>query len=123
MRHRFSIATGKLALVITAAAALMLSAASFAGATPTLGSDCGAGASIVGSNSAGKVTLGATPATCTVTFTTPYANAPACSGTNETNSGNAPVPVANLTTTSTVVLNAYIPWSAGDVISYSCQSY
>lgn len=123
MRRRVSLGTSALTAVMAAAVLSMFCATSFA-ATPTLGQDCGGGATIVGSNAAGKVTLGAEPTTCTLTFTTPYANPPACGGTNETNGGsNSPVPIADKTTTTTVVLNAYTPWTAGDVISYLCVSY
>ena len=110
--------------ILAATVVLLWSAASFAG-TPTLGPDCGAGAALVGtsSDSAGKVTLGATPTTCTLTFGVPYTNAPACTGTNETSSGGNPVAVGARTTGTALVLNAYVPWSGGDVISYMCQDY
>ena len=54
-------------------------------AAPTLGPDCGAGASIVGSDLAGKVTLGTNVTTCTLTFSSTWANAPACTAVSETN--------------------------------------
>ena len=56
-------------------AVLLLSpATSFA--APSLGADCGAGASVVGSDGAGKVTLGTGVAgnTCTLTFTVTLLN-------------------------------------------------
>ena len=46
-----------LAVIITGAAALALSTAAFAG-TPSLGAGCGSGATITGSDTAGKFTLG-----------------------------------------------------------------
>jgi hypothetical protein len=123
MRYGIMSKTGALAVMMAAAAVLILSASSFAG-TPTLGSNCGSGATIVGSDTAGKVTLGAEPTTCTLTFGTAYANPPACVGTNETNGGGGnPVPISDRTTAASVVLNAYTPWTAGDVISYQCQGY
>jgi len=74
-------------------AVLLLSpATSFA--APSLGADCGAGASVVGSDGAGKVTLGTGVAgnTCTLTFTVTLLNEPACTAVNETNSGGHPGP-------------------------------
>lgn len=114
--------TGILTLAMAAAAVLLLSAPSFAG-TPTLGQDCGSGATSVGTDAVGKVTLGATPLTCTLTFGTAYNNPPACIGTNETAGGGNPVPIGSKTTTTSVVLNANVPWNAGDTISYLCQGY
>jgi hypothetical protein len=110
--------------IVAATVVMLWSAASFAG-TPTLGPDCGDGAALVGTSSdaAGKLTLGATPTTCTLTFGAPYTNAPACTGTNETNSGGTAVAVGTRTTATTIVLNAYVPWSPGDVISYMCLDY
>ncbi len=111
------------AITILAAMVLLLwSAESFAG-TPTLGPDCGAGASITGSDSAGKVTLGTSPSSCTLTFGVPYPNAPACEATNETNGGGYSLAVGTKTTVSTLDLNSSMSWSAGDVISYLCQDY
>lgn len=116
--------TMKCTAILAATVVLLWSVATFAG-TPTLGPDCGAGAALVGTSSdtAGKVTLGATPTTCTITFGVPYTNAPACTGTNETNSGGTPVAVGTRTTPAAAVLSAYVPWSGGDVISYMCLEY
>ena len=110
--------------ILAATVVLLWSVASFAG-TPTLGPDCGAGAALVGTSSdtAGKVTLGDTPSTCTLRFGVPYTNAPACTGTNETSSGGNPVAVGTRTTPATLVLSAYVPWSGGDVLSYMCLDY
>jgi hypothetical protein len=109
--------------------ALSLSAAiSFAG-TPTVGPDCGIGAAIVGSDSAGKVTIGSPdptlPATgtCNLSFGVPYTNAPSCTATNETNSGGHAVSVGVRTTTTKAEMDGMNPWAPGDVISYSCQEY
>ncbi len=88
-------------------------------AAPTLGPDCGTGASIVGSDSAGKVTIGAGGGTCTLTFSAARPNAPACTAVNETNTR----PVDATTTTTTVALGVGINIGPGDVVSYLCVSY
>ena len=109
------------AVSLMAAALLLWPGTSFA-FTPTLGPDCGAGASIVGSQCAGKVTMGA-GTTCTLTFTSPFLNAPACVATNETNGG----PIGTQSTASTVLFAAGpltgAILSSGDVVSYICMSY
>src|SRR5690242_7325034 len=98
MGRQLSSTKGVLSALLVGTAMLLWSAAAFAG-TPILGPDCGAtAASIVGSDSAGKVTLGipdpTLPATgtCTLSFSVPYTNAPACTATNETNGGGYPAP-------------------------------
>ena len=73
MRHGILNRTGMLVMAL-GAAALALSATAFAG-TPSLGAGCGGGASIVGSDTAGKVTLGTESGNCVLTFSTAYANA------------------------------------------------
>jgi hypothetical protein len=120
MRRYISGTRGTLIAVIAGAAVLVWSASSLAG-TPTLGSDCGAGAALVGTSSdeAGKVTLGTDPATCTFTFGTPYTNAPACTATDETSART----VAVSSTTAGMVLNGPYPFSGGDVVSYICVEY
>jgi len=110
---------------VAATAVLLWSTASFA-ATPTLGPDCGAGASIVGTDLAGKVELGTAPSnrsTCTLTFALPGVSAPACMAVNETNGGGYSTPIGTITTTTTVVIGGAMPWIAGDIISYICVSY
>ena len=107
---------------------LVWSAASFAG-TPTLGTDCGTTATSVGSDTAGKVTIGVPDpllpdtGTCTLTFGTPYPNAPACTAMNETNGGGYPAPAGSRTTQTTLTLGSTVDWVAGDVIAYSCLDY
>jgi len=129
MRRYLSRTRSALTALLAGAAVLCWSNASFAG-TPTLGSDCGVGAALVGTSSdaAGKVTLG-TPdptlpvtGTCTLTFGVPTTNPPACSAINETNGGNFPAPMGTRTTNTTVLLGSTgsVP---GDVISYSCADY
>lgn len=82
----------------------------------TTANSCGTtAATIVGTDVSGKITVGATAGTsCTVTFTTAWTNAPACTVTNET--------TANLlratSTTTTVILAGTMV--AGDVLAYIC---
>jgi hypothetical protein len=114
---------GTLIALIAGTVVLFWSAISFAG-TPTLGPDCGAGASIMGSDSAGKVTLGTDSSTCTLTFGVPYTNPPACTAMNETNGGvNPPRPEGAKTSATALVLGGMYPRVAGDVISYVCAEY
>jgi hypothetical protein len=112
--------TGTLAMMLTSAAALLLSATAFAG-TPSLGAGCGSGASIVGSDMAGKLTLGSESGACILTFSTAYANAPACVAMNETNGGGRAVPAGIRTTPTQLIVD--VPWSDGDTIAYICANY
>ena len=111
------------ALLFVGAAMLVWPGPSFA-ATP--GADCG-GAIIVGSDAAGKVTLGQDVATCTLTFPVPWPNAPACTAINETNGGGHPAPISTRSTKMTLVLDATaqsgVNFADGDVISYLCVGY
>jgi len=102
-----------LTTVLTGTALLLVAAGSLA-APPTLGSNCGAGATIVGSDAAGKLTLGAgasDTSRCTLTFSVAGANAPACSGVNETNGGGWATPVGTKSSPTTVVLSQNSYWS------------
>ena len=120
MQRKF-LTTGRTA-ILAATVVLWWSAASFAG-TPTLGSDCGVGAALVGtsSDSAGKLTLGDGATTCTLSFGAPYTNPPACSGMDE--SSSSPTSVGTRTTAGTLVLSAYATWGSGDSIAYMCLEY
>lgn len=129
MGRYLSRARGALIALLAGTAVVCWSASSFA-ASPTLGPDCGTGAAIVGSDSAGKVTLGApavvgTPMapTCTLAFSTAYLNPPACTAMNETNGGGAAVAQGVRTTTTALEMDQLTPWNTGDVISYMCVSY
>ncbi len=122
MLYRVMRKTGALAVMMAAVAVLILSATSFAG-TPSLGSGCGGGATIAGSDTAGKLTLGTDNTVCVLTFSTPFPNAPACVAMNETN-GGAHANVAGVkSTASTLTIDAAAPWADGDTIAYICQSY
>jgi hypothetical protein len=117
-RKRACVLTSLIALAL-----LMPCSVASAAAGPTLESDCGTGAAIVGSDSAGKVTLGDGVTSCTIDFSTQWPNPPACTAVNETNGGGNPQSVGTKTTTATVVLGGYYPWVAHDVISYICMGY
>ncbi len=108
-------------LLLMAAVLLLWPAASFA--APTLGPDCGAGASIVGNDSAGRVTMGTGMGTCTLTFGSAAANAPACMAMNETNHGGQASPVGVRSTTTTLAFDSAQSIRDGDVVSYLCVSY
>ena|SRR5712692_2636765 len=123
MRQYVSRRKSVVSALLAGTAMLLWSVASFA-ASPVLGPDCGTGAAIVGSDSAGKVTLGTGVAvTCTLGFSVPPLNPPACTATNETNGGGYAVGVGVKTTTTTMEMDGAAPWLTGDVISYSCTSY
>jgi hypothetical protein len=122
MRRKISRTGIAIPVLIAGIAILLGPAMGFAG-TPTLGADCGTGAAITGSDSAGKVTLGAGVSTCTVEFSAPGDVAPACAASNETNGGGNPVAVGTKSTTADVVLVSATPWVASDVVSYVCEGY
>ncbi len=113
-----------LAVLLAGTAVLLWSTVSFA-APPTMGANCGAAASIVGTDSAGKVKLGTGVAsTCTLTFALPSLNAPAWTAMSET---GRPAPVGTKSTTTTLVLDGRASGTAsleeGGVVSYLCVSY
>lgn len=94
------------------------------GATPIVTS-CGTNPIIVGTNSAGKVTIGTSIGnddTCIVTFRKSFPNAPACFANNESNS-NAGHRVGTITTPTTLTIKVTNSFSSGDVISYGCLGY
>ena len=122
MRHRVSATTGALTAMMAGAALLILSATSFAG-TPTLAPGCGSGATIVGSDTGGKVTLGTGNTYCILNFSGTYTNAPACVATNETNGGSHATAVGIKTSTTQLMIDAAAPWSDGDTIAYICSTY
>jgi hypothetical protein len=108
---------------LLAGATLLLSSPVAAVAAPVLGADCGTGASMVGADAAGKVTLGYNADTCTITFSVAWPNAPACTATNETNGGGRPAMVGVSTTKTALRMDPKYPWLEGDVISYLCVGY
>lgn len=99
-------------------------------ATPTLGPDCGVGATVVGSRDAGKVTIGTSPDlnVCTLTVNS-WPKVPSCAATLESGidpSGYPIVPVPYSTKSTTTQLILFYPPNASDdmrpgyVISYLC---
>jgi hypothetical protein len=106
-------------------------------AAPTLGTDCGTGASIVGSNDAGRVVIGThgpteSPYSCTVFFTGPHPNIIACSAMNQTafNStadGSRPSATGAVVATNgaSVVLGTESSYAEpivdGDTVTYICR--
>src|SRR5437016_5188443 len=95
-----------MATVVMLATLLAWSTMSVA-APPTASPDCGTGATVVGSDLAGKVTLGTRTqwSTCTLVFTVALENAPACTAMNETNSGSDPAVIGTKTTRTTLLLS------------------
>jgi hypothetical protein len=116
-RERSHFSVGLLASMVV----MLWSVAAFA--QPTLEADCGTGATIVGSDTAGKVTLGTSVTSCTLVFSSTFPNAPACAATNETENGGNPQPMGTKSTTSSVMLGGNRPINAGDVVSYICAAY
>jgi hypothetical protein len=111
-----------LSVLLTGAVLLLWPGVSFA-AAPIVGADCGSGASIEGSESAGKVTMGrGTGSNCTLTFTSPWANPPVCMAVDETNTSSGPTPAGARTTTTTVVINTS-QVADNAVVSYICVGY
>lgn len=85
------------------------------GTAPAVGGSCGTGPTIAGTDNAGKVTTGTgSPTSCTVTFATAWASAPACTVTNETTANLARA----TSTTTTVTLAGTLV--AADVLAYIC---
>lgn len=103
--------------------ALLLLGSTQAMAQPTLGEDCGTGATIVGSDTAGKVTIGTDQwSSCTLTFAGSQARA--CSTTNESGGGQGyAVATGNKTTLTTMEIDFMYGPNAGDVISYQCSTF
>ena len=87
------------------------------------GADCGAGTILAGNDNAGKLTMGAEGRSCTITFSAPFPNAPACSAANETNGGGFSMPLGVRTTSAGLQINSNWAWGVGDVVSYMCISY
>ena len=87
------------------------------------GSGCGTGATVTGSDGAGRVTIGASPsASCQIVFGTAWSpNAPVCYFTNES-SHVQPYAVSSVSTLF-VTFQATAAFNAGDTINYMCLSY
>lgn len=106
---------GRLILASTGAAAA--SHFEFSGGAPAV-SSCGTSPSVVGSDSAGKVTIGTTASdTCTLTFDSPFAAAPACVVIGDDNAINL---AATSSTTALVITAPAATDFSSDVIMYIC---
>ncbi|MFI5345775.1 MAG: hypothetical protein ACHQ51_05320 [Elusimicrobiota bacterium] len=95
------------------------------GAVPSIGGNCGGG-SIVGSDTAGRVTIGAgaapTLVDCTIAFGTSWSpNPPVCHFTSET--GVAVAYAVSAVSAFSVTFKGPGSLNNGDVISYICLSY
>lgn len=90
------------------------------GDLPTLTSGWGTGATRVGNNAVGRVTIGTTPGTDVVlTFSQAYTtNAPVCQATNET---TAALVIVKTVTTAAVTFTG--TFSNGDKVSYHCVGF
>ncbi len=88
--------------------------------SPTV-SACGTSPSIVGTDEAGKVTIGTggIAASCTLTFTTVFTKAPACFANNESQI----LLTRAVSTVTTVVLDVATVFGASDKVSYFCKGY
>lgn len=91
------------------------------GSAPAL-SSCGTAPTIVGNDSAGKVTIGTgTPSACTLTFTKAWPTGASCRANDDTTIAKNPTTVVTTTTTAVITLTAASV--NGDVISYQCTGY
>lgn len=95
------------------------------GSAPAL-STCGTAPTIVGTDSAGEITIGtATPAACTLTFSRAWTRAPACYFNDSTTVGktNAGTTYKVEPTTTTVVVTFQAATVNGDKVQYLCIGY
>jgi|SRR5579862_6159774 len=92
------------------------------GSNPSLGSNCGAGATPAGNDVVGRVTLGTSPGSyCTVTFVTGWTQPPVCSVWNETSGARQVWPQPS--TTALAILPQSGSLTAADTLAYRCASY
>ena len=95
----------------------IVSTSSDSGASPAV-SSCGTGPTTVGTDTAGKITVGTGVVTsCTLTFNRTYEKAPACSLTNGT-----ALAVSGTTNTSAITITSATSMDE-DVIMYVCVGY
>lgn len=91
----------------------------FHGAAPAV--VAGTSATIVGNDSAGRVTVGSTPSTTVaLTFVSAWNNAPICFAQDETTSVTMRVSAVS---TTTVTFTASTALVASNAVSYRCQAY
>ena len=103
--------------ILAVAVVLLVAMAGIAMAQPTLGPDCGTGATVVGTNTAGKITLGTGNAgSCTLTLPS---HQRVCFSTEETHLYMNPT-----STTLTTVFIFFLQGAMdGDTITYSCPTF
>lgn len=80
---------------------------------------------VSGNDSAGRISVGGTPSTITITFAQPWASTPVCFAEDETNSAKNPVSVSNPSSTS-ITLKAFGASSSfanSDKVSYQCTGF
>ena len=120
MHRTFLRASGLLAILLAGAALVAVSVGSSVGAaTPGLQAECGTGATVVGSDEAGKITMGEGVASCTLYFSEPWPNEPACVAVNETKSR----PMDTRSTRTSVTMGIGVALDADDVVAYICKGY
>lgn len=109
-----------LAAVVAVALSVTLGASGRTLAGPSLGAGCGAGASVVGDDATGRVTLGTSPSTvqCELDFGAAWASTPVCFANVET-PGPSYAQVRSPSTTA-IQLRSFGGAVAGNVIAYHC---
>ena len=101
----------------------LISSAAFA-QPPVLDAGCGAGASIVGTSKAGKVTLGdveslGVDTACVLTFDTAFGKVPSCLAGVEPVDNHAPQPIGTVSSKTDLVIEGKF-LANGTVIAYLC---
>jgi hypothetical protein len=87
-----------------------------AGTAPAV-SSCGTGPSVVGTDTAGRITVGTgSPSSCTLTFASAYANIPSCTVNHE----GAILLVRGVPSTTTLVIDTATAFTDGGIIDYIC---
>ena len=79
---------------------------------------------IAGNDHVGRVTIGSSPstATLTLTFAKSFANAPVCAAQDESTTAKDPVYVTSVSTTA-VTFTAAATFAASDAVSYRCLAF
>lgn len=92
----------------------------FSGTAPTLGS-CGTSPSIVGNDSAGRITVGTggIATSCAITFAAAWTNAPLCFVSDE----SALIATQVVPTTTNLTISATAPFAASSKLAYHCVGY
>ena len=88
------------------------------GTAPTLGA-CGTSPNIAGNDIVGRINVGTTTASCAITFSYAWNNAPVCTVNDET----ARIALKVVPTTTTLTVSAAANYAAGTVLDYHCIGY